>query len=128
LTTITSQLGHFILVAVGGFAGACSRYGLNVWFTKRLPAARWPFATFAINLSGSFLLGLLVGLGWSSSTYLLFGVGFMGAYTTFSTFAVENIQLARLRRWKPLLMYIFSSLLCGMLLAYAGYTLGLALH
>jgi len=126
--TLTPQLGHLVLVALGGFAGACSRYGLNVWFAKRLPVASWPVATLVINLSGTFLLGLLVGLGSSSASYLLLGTGFLGAYTTFSTFAVENIQLLRQRRWKPLLMYIFSSLLFGMLFAYAGYTLGLALH
>jgi len=126
--TISSQLGHFFLVAIGGFAGACSRYGINVWFAKRLQASSWPFATFVINLSGTFLLGLLVGIGSSNVSYLLLGTGFLGAYTTFSTFAVENIQLLRQRRWKPLLMYIFSSLLVGMLLAYAGYTVGLSLH
>lgn len=110
-----------ILVAVGSFFGACARYGVNLRF-KRLPST-FPWATLSVNLSGSFLIGLIMGAGWGDKVYLLLGTGFMGAYTTFSTFNVENIELVKNKEWKKLMLYTGSSYVFGILLAYAGYLL-----
>ncbi|MCS7461938.1 fluoride efflux transporter CrcB [Paenibacillus doosanensis] len=117
---------NLLLVAIGGFLGACARYGFSTWFNKRYPAIL-PRATLLINLSGSFLLGLLAGAAWGDAVYLLIGTGFMGAYTTFSTFNVENIQLVRNKEWKALLIYVAASYVLGLLLAYAGISVGMTM-
>lgn len=87
-----------------------------------------PFATWAINLSGSFLLGLLAGAAWGDNVSLLLGTGFMGAYTTFSTFNVENVQLAREKKWKTLALYVGTSYVFGIVLAYGGDLLGASMR
>ncbi|TVY03287.1 fluoride efflux transporter CrcB [Cohnella terricola] len=120
------MIGHLLLVASGGFFGACARYGISVWMNRRFPSAM-PWATLIINLTGSFLLGLLAGGAWGDAVYLLFGTGFMGAYTTFSTFNVENVQLIEKKEWKILFLYIGGSYFLGILLAYAGFVWGTTL-
>ncbi len=72
-----------LLVLLGGAAGATARHGV----ARALPGRR---ATLLVNLVGSLLLGLLLGTG--TSTYALLGVGFCGALTTFSTYAVEVLE------------------------------------
>lgn len=114
--------GHEGLVALGGFFGACARYGIGVW-GKRKFQARLPVFTLFINLSGSFLLGIVAAAG-GSEVSLLVGTGFMGAYTTFSTFNAENVQLWRSRAWRTLTVYVAGSYIFGVLLAWTGYALG----
>ncbi|MEK0315735.1 fluoride efflux transporter CrcB [Cohnella sp. 56] len=118
------MIGHVGWVAIGGFFGACARYGFGVWGKARFRTAL-PLATMLINLSGSFLLGMLAGGDWGSVVSLLFGTGFMGAYTTFSTFNVENINLIRNKAWRVLLLYVAGSYVLGIALAWCGYELGL---
>jgi len=113
-------------VAVGGVLGALARYGIITWLTKRFPSLL-PRATLFINLSGSFLLGVLFGADVSGSFYLLAGTGFMGAYTTFSTFNVENVQLMRKREGRVLAVYMTVSYAVGIALAFAGVAVGTAL-
>ncbi|CAI6049567.1 Putative fluoride ion transporter CrcB [Cohnella sp. JJ-181] len=120
------MIGHVVWVAVGGFCGAWARFGFGAWGKSRFRTAL-PLATMLINLSGSFLLGLLAGGDWGSAVSLLLGTGFMGAYTTFSTFNVENINLIRDRAWRVLLLYVAGSYALGIVLAWAGYELGLLL-
>ena len=87
-------------VGLGGFLGANARYWLGVWITARLGTG-FPWATFAINVTGSFLLGLLMALVFERAGVprapvlrLAIAVGFIGAYTTFSTFELETYTLA----------------------------------
>lgn len=117
------MIGNILFVAIGGFFGACARFGLTTWFNKKHPSVL-PWATLLINLSGSFLLGVIAGSDWSSEVHLLLGTGFMGAYTTFSTFNVDNVQLIRKKEWKALAIYICTSYFLGIALAYAGYWAG----
>jgi len=117
------MIGHAAWVALGGFCGACARYGIGAWGKARFRTAL-PLATLLINWSGSFLLGMLAGGDWGSVAMLLIGTGFMGAYTTFSTFNVENIQLIRSRSWRTLCLYVVGSYTLGIALAWAGYALG----
>ena len=87
----------FLIVGAGGFLGAVARYG--VWrVTSRLWAAPFPLATFLVNISGSFILGFFTT--WAASRAdvdpawrLFVATGFVGAYTTFSTFEYETHQL-----------------------------------
>ena len=85
------------LVALGGALGAVARYGVNAWVQARVSAG-FPWGTFVINASGSFLLGLVLTLLTShvlrSACWRpFFTIGFVGAYTTFSTFEYESFQL-----------------------------------
>lgn len=84
------------LAAAAAFAGAVCRHLVDV-VARRRGAARFPVGTMVVNLTGSFALGLLVGLvpghRHGGSVLLVAGTGFVGAYTTFSTFAYETVRL-----------------------------------
>jgi CrcB protein len=110
-------------VMLGGFFGAVARCALSRLLNGRWLAA-FPLGTLAINVTGSFLLGWLAGARAGGAGYLLAGTGFMGAYTTFSTFNVENVQLALNGKGKVLAVYAGLSYGLGLLLAYAGYLAG----
>ncbi|GER66278.1 putative fluoride ion transporter CrcB 2 [Weizmannia acidilactici] len=112
-----------IFIAIGAFFGAISRFSLSQ-LIKRIYPVKFPAATFFINLSGSFLLGLLFGLGAGSSWRLLLGTGFMGAFTTFSTFKLENIQLHAEKQWRILIPYLALSYVIGIAMAFLGIMLG----
>ncbi|MDP4083693.1 MAG: fluoride efflux transporter CrcB [Bacillota bacterium] len=114
-----------ILVACGGFFGAIARFGVSN-FVKKKYSTVFPAATLFVNLLGSFLLGLIIGNNLGESWRYLLGTGFMGAFTTFSTFNLENIQLLQKRNWKIPLLYITISYTFGILLAFLGFRLGMA--
>ncbi|MGG5371227.1 fluoride efflux transporter FluC [Enterococcus sp. AZ196] len=110
-----------LLVGSGAAIGAMLRFTLNNYFerqTKRLPRA-----TFLINLTGSFLLGVFFGLHLSDPVYLFLGTGIMGGYTTFSTYNFELYVL-----WKndrPMFYrYLFGSYGIGLLLSFIGIVIG----
>ncbi|HEV2890652.1 MAG TPA: CrcB family protein [Frankiaceae bacterium] len=88
---------------------------------ERRRARRWgePWGTFAVNVSGSLLLGLLVGLGTGGDAAAALGTGLLGSYTTFSAYAVEVVRGAPL--------YAGLSVVCGILAAAAGLSLGYGL-
>ncbi|WP_107841536.1 fluoride efflux transporter CrcB [Metasolibacillus meyeri] len=109
-----------IFVAIGGFFGAISRFAISNW-VKAHVKTNLPLATFAINLVGSFLLGVCIGIGPSSSIQLLVGTGFLGAFTTFSTFSVESVKLYESRGLLAAVTYLCLSCLFGILLAFAGW-------
>ncbi|MED4865962.1 fluoride efflux transporter CrcB [Heyndrickxia faecalis] len=112
-----------IFIAIGAFFGAVSRFSLSQWINRLFPA-KFPLATFFINLSGSFMLGLLFGARAGSSWRLLLGTGFLGAFTTFSTFKLENIQLQADKKYHILVPYLVLSYLFGIALAFSGILLG----
>jgi len=89
-------MNPLILVGLGGFAGAVSRYLLSGLVQGGNPG--FPMGTLFVNLSGSFALGFLMtlsdyGMGIDASIRLLVAVGFLGAYTTMSTFSYESVRL-----------------------------------
>ena len=118
---------NVLLVALGGGLGAAGRFGVSLALPAR--ADGWPFATFAINVAGSFLIGLLAG--WLSTKgeagepwRLLLGVGVLGGFTTFSTFSVEAVGMARWGNATGALAYAVSSVVLGVALVALGRVLG----
>lgn len=117
---------NIALVAIGGFFGAVSRFGMTAWIKSKI-STLFPIATLIINLIGAFLLGIIMGGNISNDWRLLFGTGFMGAFTTFSTFKLETIQLHMSKKWNVLILYLCISYTFGILLAFAGMRLGASL-
>ena len=113
---------HLLLVAIGGFFGAIARFRVSRKLNGKSPVL--PIGTLTVNLLGSFLLGLITGSAADSKIALLFGTGFMGAFTTFSTLKLEMVQMNENRRRKQLALYLLVTYGGGILLAYAGYLLG----
>jgi len=109
-----------VLVAVAGAAGALSRYGLGHLVGPRT----FPWTTLGINLVGSFLLGVLWRAGlehrWSDAVMTPLGLGFLGAFTTFSTFSFEVTVMLRDGRASTALVYVLVSLVAGVLVAAVG--------
>ena len=115
------------LIALAGAAGALTRYRIGVAVGVRT----FPWATLGINLTGSFLLGVLLKLahdrGWPDTTTLPLGVGFLGAFTTFSTFSVEVHTLLRADKIGDAAAYVGASVIGGVLAAVLGYAAASAL-
>jgi CrcB protein len=119
--------GHHLdvlaVIAAGGALGALARYGIGVAF----PAAKhgFPWATFGINVLGSLLIGALMVLVTDVFTGQrlirpFFGVGVLGGFTTFSTYAVDIQRLVNGGAAGVALLYLFGTLLAALLAAYAG--------
>lgn len=114
-------------VAAGGALGAVLRYLINVSPLANL-FEKFPFPTFFINLTGSFLIGFLLTLftdkfETGENLRLAVIVGFLGAFTTFSTFEMEIFELGRERYFLTAILYLFLSVLLGFLGVLAGVTL-----
>ena len=110
-------------IALGGALGAPARYGVAQLI--HVAPATFPWATFWTNIAGSFALGLFLALvleRFPPSRYLrpFVATGFLGAYTTYSTFAVETVLLIRDGHPAVALAYATSSLLAGFVVAWAG--------
>lgn len=114
-----------LVLSIGGTLGVNARYWLGVWIS-RWASPQFPWATFTINVSGSFLIGFLtVGLArWMPHPHLrlLLITGFLGGYTTFSTF--ENDALILWERGEGLLMS--ANLIGSVVLGFAAVVLGTA--
>ena len=108
-----------LAVFVGGGLGAVARFAVGRALTPLLPEAGFPWPTFAINVAGSALLGVLVALGKDRPTLLLFlGTGVCGGFTTFSAFSVEAVRLLEAHRPDLALLYAGASVAAGVGAAY----------
>ena len=111
-----------LFVGVGGTLGVLARWGVNR-LTLHTEALLW--STAAINIVGSFLLGLLAAENWfSRDTREAIGVGFLGGFTTFSTFSVQIVLEADGGKPGKALAYLALSVVGGIAAAAAGYALG----
>lgn len=113
----------YFMVFLGGSLGAVCRYALSIQI-KRIVSVEFPLATFLINLTGSFALGFLLAAHTGSLFQLLLGTGFLGGFTTFSTFQVENIALYRKGNYRTLFIYLTLSVGLCVIFAYLGLKLG----
>ncbi|MDD1402258.1 fluoride efflux transporter CrcB [Ligilactobacillus salivarius] len=111
-----------IEVALGAGLGASVRYLMTQVLKSRTRV--FPWATFIINITGALLLGFLHSKITSSHILLLLGTGFLGGYTTFSTFQVELVTLINNNKQKMMFIYLLLTVLCGILVAYCGSWLG----
>jgi CrcB protein len=110
-------------IALGGALGAPARYGVAQLI--QVPPGRFPWATFWTNVSGTLALGLILSLvleRFPPSRYLrpFVATGFLGAYTTYSTFAVETVVLVKDGHPAVALAYAAGSLMAGFVVAWAG--------
>ncbi|GCF93246.1 putative fluoride ion transporter CrcB 1 [Enterococcus florum] len=113
-----------ILVGTGAALGAMLRFTLNTYFEPR--TKRLPKATFLINLTGSFLLGLFFGVHLSQNVYLFLGTGVMGGYTTFSTYNFELFVLFQEDR-AMFYRYLVGTYGFGLLCSFLGILVGTSL-
>ena len=120
------SVGVVLGIGLIGGAGATARFLLDGAVSSRL-GRRFPFGTLAVNLSGSFALGVLVGLALDDGAYDVLGTGLIGAFTTFSTWALESHRLAEDGQLRLGALNFAVSLALGVLLAWAGRELGAAL-
>ena len=113
------RLMPYVLVGVGSFVGGNARYILAKWVGGMIDA-RFPLGTFLINVSGSFILGLIGGLiaqrsiPHADAVRLALGVGFCGGFTTFSTFEFETHALFEDGVWLTAVTNMFLSLFAGL--------------
>lgn len=116
------------LIGIGGSCGAAARYLLSRFINnKSSDISFFPFSTFIINISGSFILGLLANFYLtqqiSDEVWFLMGIGFCGAFTTFSTFGHEAISLIIVKKVKVAFLYVLTSILLGVLSALIAFML-----
>jgi CrcB protein len=118
------MFSNVLLVGLGGAVGSIGRYLCQRWVNEYYQHS-FPLATFLVNITGCLLIGILFALGekaniLSQSARLLLITGFCGGFTTFSTFAFENMNLLRTSDHLYFLLYAFGSVVVGIAAVYAG--------
>lgn len=109
------------LLGAGGFFGAIARYFLSSYGNEKFSSI--PFGTLLVNLIGSFLLGMVIALELSTGYDTLLAIGFLGAFTTFSTMQIEAVQLFDDKQRLRAIMYLITTFSGGTLFAGLGYLL-----
>lgn len=118
---------QFVAVAAGAVLGANLRFVIGIWAADHWPAD-FPYGTFVVNLSGAFAIGVVLAflserLDVSPLWRLFFVTGFLGGYTTFSSYAWEALTLAEQGAWLRAGVYVLGSNLLGFVGVWLGATL-----
>lgn len=120
----------FLAIGIGGFVGALLRYGISGWVYS-ISRNNFPSGTLVVNVAGSFILGLIVGVAERYIIHpnlkLFLTIGVLGAFTTFSTFSYETIMLLQLSSYLKALLNVSLSVLLGLAAAFLGLAAGKAL-
>ena len=114
---------NWLLVGIGAIFGALARYQLGKIVSKRCKT-NFPLGTLIINISGAMLLGIVFGMDANDNAILLLADGFLGAYTTFSTFMYESYSLIHKDCKRTALAYLLVSLVLGITGYLAGLEIG----
>jgi fluoride exporter len=119
------NLRHPIAISFGAIAGALSRYYITLWFANRFGTA-FPYGTFFINITGCLAMGFFITLIFErvpavpSEVRLMIATGFLGAYTTFSTYGLETNVLLRDRFYSLATVYWVGSAILGVIAVQLG--------
>ena len=118
------MIKNILLIGLGGAIGSISRYLVSLLLLNK----SFPVATLLINVSGSFIIGLIAAYAlkneWFVANWKLFlATGICGGFTTFSAFSLENLQLLQQGKYLWALLYIAASILLGLLATFFGYKL-----
>ncbi len=112
-----------VLVALGGAIGAVLRFSIG----NIIESSDFPLSTILVNISGSFILGMLavmaINNGYSEELMLFFGTGLLGAFTTMSTFSLETLTLVKNDNYTLALVYASISFILCILFAFVGWEL-----
>lgn len=114
-------MNNFLLVGAGGALGSMLRYGTSLLIGSKM----FPLATLTVNIAGSFLIGVLLGLSLKNSIadfgWKFLAVGVCGGFTTFSAFSLENFKLLQQEKYLIFLLYIVVSVIVAVISTYAGF-------
>ncbi len=118
------MLKNFLLVGLGGMIGSMIRYAAYLGI-KNQP---FPYATFSVNVAGSFIIGIIAGLATKNADFstewrLFLATGICGGFTTFSSFSVECLQLVQQNKLLAAMAYVSLSILLGTAAAFIGWFL-----
>ena len=125
-------MSKLLIIGIGGFLGAISRFLVAGWVQDLSRSVHFPYGTLAVNVIGSLLLGFLmryafVQHAFSPEMRLLVFIGFLGAFTTFSTFSLETFNLFADGAATPALLNMTANLLLGLGAVWLGQALAFAL-
>ena len=114
---------NYLWIALGAVAGATARYALSGYIARAFSSS-FPYGTLVVNLSGSFLLGVVTGLALSAVAALIIGTATIGSYTTFSTWVFETDRLSESGALRAAAVNLVVSIVLGVALAALGRTVG----
>jgi CrcB protein len=118
---------QYAAVAAGAILGACLRFAVSTWAADRI-GTDFPYGTFIVNVSGAFVIGLVLAYLTQRSDAdpllrLFLVTGFLGGYTTFSSYVWEALALAEQQAWLRAAVYVLGSNVLGLIGVWLGATL-----
>jgi CrcB protein len=124
---MSNSLKFFLIVFAGSGMGGVARYGMQSWIFRLYPFT-FPLGTFIINIIGCLLIGIFYALSEKGNLFtpewrLALTTGFCGGFTTFSTFAYENMNLLRTGDYLYFVLYVVGSVIFGIAAVYLGITI-----